>query len=106
MKMPIGSAGGLMVGAGDNVEISRNWGNTGKVGAVAGLSRSSENRRVIDAIEQPHTTKVRKFAHLLTAAWCNIAQRLLMELGRCPSILGAVLGMTTKGASDFTPGNA
>ena len=54
MKMQIGVAGGLVVGAGHDVEISRHAGDAREVGVVAGRSRFSQNRRVVDAIEQAH----------------------------------------------------
>src|SRR5260221_5104137 len=54
MEMQVGVASGLMIGAGSNIEISWHAGNVGKIGSVTGGSHLSQNRRVVDAVEQPH----------------------------------------------------
>ena len=52
--MQVGVAGGLVIGAGHNLEISRHVGDAGEVGGVAGRSRLAQDGCVIDAIEQAH----------------------------------------------------
>jgi hypothetical protein len=54
MEMQVGVAGGFMIGAGHDVEISPQTGDAGDVGGMAGRSCPSQNRRVVDTIEQAH----------------------------------------------------
>ena len=52
--MQVGVAGGLVIGARHNLEISRRVGNAGVVGSVAGRNGLAQDGCVIDAIEQTH----------------------------------------------------
>src|SRR5262245_43415827 len=54
VEMQVGVAGGFMIGAGHNIEISRCPGDARKAGGVAGRRCLLQNGCVIDAIEQAH----------------------------------------------------
>src|SRR5262245_29511200 len=54
VEMQVGAAGRFMIGAGHDTEISRPVGDAGEVGGVAWRSSLSQDRCIVDTIDQAH----------------------------------------------------